>query len=152
VEHPVSEEITGIDLIKYQIRISNGEKLDFKQKHIERNGCSIECRINAEDPAKDFSPTPGKITQLMVPGGPGVRVDSGVYPGYVIPPFYDSMVAKLIAWGTNRREAIERMKRALDEFVIEGIKTTIPFHKTVMRNKQFLNGQYTTDFVNKYMG
>jgi acetyl-CoA carboxylase biotin carboxylase subunit len=151
VEHPVSEEITGIDLIKYQIRISNGEKLDFKQKHIERNGCAIECRINAEDPEKDFSPTPGKITQLMIPGGPGVRVDSGVYPGYVIPPFYDSMVAKLIAWGTNRREAIERMKRALDEFIIEGIKTTIPFHKNVMRNKQFLSGQYTTDFVNKFM-
>lgn len=152
VEHPVSEEITGIDLIKYQIRISNDDKLDFKQKHIERNGCSIECRINAEDPEKDFKPNPGKITQLMIPGGPGVRVDSGVYPGYVIPPFYDSMVAKLIAWGINRREAIERMKRALDEFYIEGIKTTIPFHKTVMRNQQFLSGQYTTDFVNKYMG
>ena len=151
VEHPVSEEITGIDLIKYQIRISNGDKLDFKQKHIERNGCSIECRINAEDPEKDFKPNPGRITQLMIPGGPGVRVDSGVYPGYVIPPFYDSMVAKLIAWGANRREAIERMKRALDEFYIEGIKTTIPFHKTVMRNQQFLSGQYTTDFVNKFM-
>jgi len=151
VEHPVSEEITGIDLIKAQVRIANGEKLGFKQKNIERNGHSIECRINAEDPAKDFNPAPGKITQLMIPGGPGIRVDSGVYPGYSIPPFYDSMVAKLITWGTDRREAIDRMKRALDEFHIEGIKTTIPFHKEVMKNKEFLSGQYTTDFVNKYM-
>ncbi len=151
VEHPVSEEITGIDLIKSQIRIANGEKLGFKQKRIERNGHSIECRINAEDPARDFAPAPGKITQLMIPGGPGIRVDSGVYPGYSIPPFYDSMVAKLITWGSDRREAIERMKRALDEFHIEGIKTTIPFHKEVMKNKEFLSGQYTTAFVNKYM-
>lgn len=151
VEHPVSEEITGIDLIKSQIRVANGEKLAFKQKNIERNGHSIECRINAEDPERDFNPSPGKITQLMVPGGPGIRVDSGVYPGYSIPPFYDSMVAKLITWGTDRREAVERMKRALDEFYIEGIKTTIPFHKEVMKNKEFLSGQYTTDFVNKYM-
>jgi len=152
VEHPVSEEITGIDLIKSQIRIANGEKLDFKQKNIVRNGHSIECRINAEDPENDFKPSPGKITQLMIPGGPGVRVDSGVYPGYSIPPYYDSMVAKLITRGTDRREAVDRMKRALDEFHIEGIKTTIPFHKEVMKSKEFLSGQYTTDFVNKYMG
>ncbi|MCP5102676.1 MAG: acetyl-CoA carboxylase biotin carboxylase subunit [bacterium] len=151
VEHPVSEEITGIDLIKSQIRIANGEKLGFKQKHIERNGHSIECRINAEDPERDFAPSPGKITQLYVPGGPGVRVDSGVYPGYSIPPFYDSMVAKLIVWGSDRREAVERMKRALDEFHIEGIKTTIPFHKEVMRNREFLSGQYTTAFISKFM-
>ena len=152
VEHPVSEEITGIDLIKSQIRIANGEKLSFKQKNIERNGHSIECRINAEDPENDFKPSPGKITQLMIPGGPGVRVDSGTYPGYTIPPYYDSMVAKLITRGNDRREAVERMKRALDEFHIEGIKTTIPFHKEVMKNREFLSGQYTTDFVNKYMG
>jgi len=152
VEHPVSEEITGIDLIKSQIRIANGEKLDFKQKNIVRNGHSIECRINAEDPENDFKPSPGKITQLMIPGGPGIRVDSGVYPGYTIPPYYDSMVAKLITRGNDRREAVDRMKRALDEFHIEGIKTTIPFHKEVMKNKEFLSGQYTTDFVNKYMG
>lgn len=151
VEHPVSEEITGIDLIKSQIRVANGEKLGFKQKDIVRNGHSIECRINAEDPANDFNPSPGKITQLRIPGGPGIRVDSAVFPGYSIPPFYDSMVAKLITWGTDRREAIDRMKRALDEFHIEGIKTTIPFHKEVMKNKEFLSGQYTTDFVNKYM-
>jgi acetyl-CoA carboxylase biotin carboxylase subunit len=152
VEHPVSEEITGIDLIKYQIKIANGEKLDIKQKDIHRTGHAIECRINAEDPDKNFNPVPGKITQLMVPGGPGIRVDSGVYPGYSIPPFYDSMVAKLIAWGSDRREAVERMKRALEEFHIEGIKTTIPFHKQVMVNKAFLKGKYTTAFVSKFLG
>lgn len=152
VEHPVSEEITGIDLIKAQLKIANGEKLDIKQKDIHRNGHAIECRINAEDPDNNFNPVPGKISQLMVPGGPGIRIDSGVYPGYSIPPFYDSMVAKLIVWGTDRREAVERMKRALDEFHIEGIKTTIPFHKQVMVNKSFLQGKYTTAFVNKFMG
>ncbi|UCH94429.1 MAG: acetyl-CoA carboxylase biotin carboxylase subunit [Candidatus Aminicenantes bacterium] len=151
VEHPVSEAITGVDLIKYQFKIANGEKLELEQKDIRRSGHSIECRINAEDPDKDFNPAPGKITQLMLPGGPGVRIDSGVYPGYTIPPFYDSMVAKLITWGTDRREAVERMKRALAEFYIEGIKTTIPFHQKVMKNKEFLRGQYTTDFVGKFM-
>jgi len=151
VEHPVSEMITGIDLIKYQIRIANGEELDLKQKHIEQRGHALECRINAENPEKDFHPNPGKITQLRVPGGPGIRIDSGVYSGYTIPPYYDSMVAKLIAWGTNRKEAIDRMKRGLDEFYIEGIKTTIPFHKEVMKHKEFLSGQYTTDFISKYM-
>ncbi|MCX6582686.1 MAG: acetyl-CoA carboxylase biotin carboxylase subunit [Candidatus Aminicenantes bacterium] len=151
VEHPVSEMITGIDLIKYQIRIANGEELDLKQKHIEQRGHAIECRINAENPEKDFHPNPGKITQLRTPGGPGIRIDSGVYSGYTIPPYYDSMVAKLIAWGTNRKEAIDRMKRGLDEFFIEGIKTTIPFHKEVMKHKEFLSGQYTTDFISKYM-
>ena len=151
VEHPVSEAITGVDLIKYQIKIANDEKLDLDQKKIHLKGHAIECRINAEDPDNDFNPSPGKITQLMLPGGPGVRIDSGVYPGYIIPPFYDSMVAKLITWGTDRREAVERMKRALAEFQIEGIKTTIPFHKKVMKNKEFLRGQYTTDFVSEFM-
>jgi acetyl-CoA carboxylase biotin carboxylase subunit len=151
VEHPVSEAITGVDLIKYQIKIANDEKLDLEQKKIHIRGHAIECRINAEDPDNDFNPSPGKITQLMLPGGPGVRIDSGIYPGYTIPPFYDSMVAKLITWGTDRREAVERMKRALAEFYIEGIKTTIPFHKKVMKNKEFLRGQYTTDFVSEFM-
>jgi acetyl-CoA carboxylase biotin carboxylase subunit len=151
VEHPVTEAITGVDLIKYQIKIANDEKLDLEQEKLQPRGHAIECRINAEDPDNDFNPSPGKITQLMLPGGPGVRIDSGVYPGYTIPPFYDSMVAKLITWGTDRREAIERMKRALDEFYIEGIKTTIPFHKKVMKNKEFLRGQYTTDFVSEFM-
>lgn len=150
VEHPVTEEITGIDLIKSQIKIANCEKLEFKQEDIKRNGHAIECRINAEDPAHNFNPAPGKIKQYIVPGGPGIRVDSGVYPGYSIPPYYDSMVAKLIAWGNNRKEAIERMRRSLDEFYIEGVKTTIPFHKEVMRNQVFLRGQYTTDFVEKF--
>jgi len=151
VEHPVSEAITGVDLIKYQIKIANDEKLDLEQKKIHIRGHAIECRINAEDPDNDFNPSPGKITQLMLPGGPGVRIDSGIYPGYTIPPFYDSMVAKLITWGTDRREAVERMKRALAEFYIEGIKTTIPFHKKVMKNKEFLRGQYTTDFISEFM-
>jgi len=152
VEHPVSEFITGIDLIKWQIKIVNGEKIDFPQDSIPCLGHSIECRINAEDPNNDFKPTPGQISQLRLPGGPGIRIDSGVYPGYSIPPFYDSMVAKLISWGNNRREAIERMKRALSEFYIEGIRTTIPFHQEVLTNIEFLRGQYTTDFVNKFMG
>lgn len=151
VEHPVSECITGIDLIKAQIKIANNEKLEFKQEDIPCIGHSIECRINAEDPDRNFNPSPGTISQLMLPGGPGIRIDSGVYPGYTIPPFYDSMVAKLITWGTDRREAIERMKRALEEFKIEGIKTTIPFHQKVMVQQQFLRGQYTTDFINKCM-
>jgi acetyl-CoA carboxylase biotin carboxylase subunit len=151
VEHPVSEAITGVDLIKYQIKIANDEKLDLEQEQLQPRGHAIECRINAEDPNNDFSPSPGKITQLMLPGGPGVRIDSGVYPGYTIPPFYDSMVAKLITWGIDRREAVERMKRALVEFYIEGIRTTIPFHKKVMKNKEFLRGQYTTDFVSEFM-
>lgn len=151
VEHPVSEMITGIDLIKYQILIADGETLDLKQKQIEQKGHAIECRINAENPEKGFHPNPGKITQLRTPGGPGIRIDSAVYPGYIIPHYYDSMVAKLIAWGTDRKEAIERMKRGLDEFYIEGIKTTIPFHKEVMKHKEFLSGQYTTDFISKYM-
>jgi acetyl/propionyl-CoA carboxylase alpha subunit len=151
VEHPVSEAITGVDLIKYQIKIAINEKLDVEQKQLQRTGHALECRINAEDPNNEFNPSPGKITQLMLPGGPGVRIDSGVYPGYTIPPFYDSMVAKLITWGVDRREAVERMKRALVEFYIEGIKTTIPFHKKVMTNREFLCGQYTTDFVSEFM-
>jgi len=151
VEHPVTEAITGVDLIKYQIKIANDEKLDLEQEKLQPRGHAIECRINAEDPENDFSPSPGTINQLILPGGPGVRIDSGVYPGYTIPPFYDSMVAKLITWGTDRREAVERMKRALVEFHIEGIKTTIPFHKKVMKNKEFLRGQYTTDFVSEFM-
>ena len=149
VEHPVSEMITGVDLIKYQIKIANGEKLDLKQEDIQKRGHVIECRINAEDPLKDFNPSPGEIRQLIVPGGPGIRVDSGVYPGYKIPPYYDSMIAKVIAWGYDRREAIERMKRALAEFYIIGLKTTIPFHISVLKNKKFIAGQYTTDFIEK---
>lgn len=151
VEHPVTESITGIDLIKAQIKIANKEKLEYTQADIHRHGHAIECRINAEDPGKNFNPSPGRIKQLILPGGPGVRIDSCVYPGYTISPFYDSLVAKLVTWGYDRRETIDRMKRALDEFYIEGIKTTIPFHQKVMTHRQFLRGQYTTDFIHKCM-
>ncbi len=150
VEHPITELITGVDLIKEQIKIANGEKLSFTQEDIRINGHSIECRINAEDPENDFSPTPGKIEQLILPGGFGVRIDSGVYPGYTIPPYYDSMIAKLIVWGKTRDEAISRMKRALQEFIVEGVKTTVDFHKKVMETKAFVSGEYTTNFVKKF--
>ncbi len=150
VEHPITELITGVDLIKEQIKIANGEKLSFTQEDLKIYGHSIECRINAEDPENDFSPTPGKIEQLILPGGFGVRIDSGVYPGYTIPPYYDSMIAKLIVWGKTRDEAISRMKRALQEFIVEGVKTTVDFHKKVMETKAFVSGEYTTNFVKKF--
>ncbi|MBU4305043.1 MAG: acetyl-CoA carboxylase biotin carboxylase subunit [Candidatus Omnitrophica bacterium] len=147
VEHTVTEMVTGIDLIKEQIRIAAGERLEYSQDDIKLEGCSIECRINAEDPANNFMPCPGKIENLHVPGGRGIRIDSHVYSGYTIPPFYDSMIAKLIVHGKNRQEAIKIMQRALDEFVIGPIKTTIPFHKEVFSNPQFLRGKYYTNFV-----
>ncbi len=150
VEHPITEEITGIDLIKNQIRIADGEKLGLKQEDIPRFGHCIECRINAEDSENGFTPNPGELSQFIIPGGPGIRIDSGVYCGYKIPPYYDSMVAKLIVWGKNREEAINRMKRALGEFIIEGVKTTIPFHQKVMENRAFLSGEYTTSFIDKF--
>jgi len=147
VEHGVSEMITGIDLLKEQIAIAAGEKLSFTQDDVKINGCAIECRINAEDPAMNFIPTPGKINNYIAPGGIGIRIDSAVYTGYVIPPYYDSMVSKVIAWGRTREEAISRMKRALDEFVIDGVKTTIPFHKKLMDNETFRKGNFNTKFL-----
>jgi len=150
VEHGVSEMITGIDLLKEQIAIAAGEKLSFTQDDVKINGCAIECRINAEDPAMNFIPTPGKINNYIVPGGIGIRIDSAVYTGYVIPPYYDSMVSKVIAWGRTREEAISRMKRALDEFVIDGVKTTIPFHKKLMDNETFRKGNFNTKFLEIY--
>lgn len=147
VEHGVSEMITGIDLLKEQIAIAAGEKLSFAQEQVKINGCAIECRINAEDPAMNFIPTPGKINNYIAPGGIGIRVDSAVYTGYTIPPYYDSMVSKVIAFGRTREEAISRMKRALDEFVIEGVKTTIPFHKKLMDNETFRKGNFNTKFL-----
>jgi acetyl-CoA carboxylase biotin carboxylase subunit len=147
VEHGVSEIITGIDLLKEQIAIAAGEKLSFTQEQVKINGCAIECRINAEDPAKNFIPTPGKINNYIAPGGIGIRVDSAVYTGYTIPPYYDSMVSKVIAWGRTREEAISRMKRALDEFVIDGVKTTIPFHTKLMDNETFRKGNFNTKFL-----
>lgn len=150
VEHPVTEMVTGIDLIKQQISIAAGEKLKIKQEDVKMHGWSIECRINAEDPNKNFMPSPGKVEMYLPPGGLGIRVDSAVYPGYVIPPFYDSMVAKLISYGETREEAIARMKRALEEFVIDGVKTTIPFHLKLMNHEKFIEGDFNTKFLEIY--
>ena len=147
VEHGVTEIITGIDLVKEQISIASGEKLSFSKEDVNINGCAIECRINAEDPSMNFIPCPGIITSYIAPGGIGIRIDSAVYSGYSISPFYDSMVSKVIAWGRNREEAIERMKRALNEFVIEGVKTTIPFHTKLMDNETFKSGNFNTKFL-----
>ncbi|WP_243290201.1 acetyl-CoA carboxylase biotin carboxylase subunit [Bacillus sp. FJAT-47783] len=147
VEHPVTEMVTGIDLIKEQIKVAAGEKLEYKQEDITFNGWAIECRINAENPEKNFMPSPGKVNMYLPPGGLGVRVDSAVYPGYSIPPFYDSMVAKLITYGATREEAIARMKRALSEFVIEGVSTTIPFHLKLLEHETFVNGEFNTKFL-----
>ena len=148
VEHPVTEAITGIDIVKEQIKIAAGSPLEYKQSQIVPSGHAIECRINAEDPER-FIASPGKITFLSFPGGPGVRLDTAIYSGYVIPPHYDSLIAKLITHGKDRGEAITRMRRALDEFIIEGIKTTIPFHKKVFNNPDFIKGEFNTKFVEK---
>lgn len=150
VEHPVTEMITGIDLIQQQLKVAAGEKLPFKQEDIKINGWSIECRINAENPEKNFMPSPGVVDMYLPPGGNGVRVDSAVYPGYKIPPFYDSMVAKLIVHADTREEAVARMRRALDEFVVEGVKTTIPFHYNLMKHDVFISGDFDTKFLEKY--
>jgi len=147
VEHPVTEMVTGVDLIKEQIKIANGEKLSLKQEEIKFEGWSIECRINAENPFKNFMPSAGTIDMYLPPGGFGVRVDSAAYPGYTIPPYYDSMIAKLITYGPTREEAITRMKRALDEFIIEGVDTTIPFHRLIMDHEVFVKGDFNTNFL-----
>jgi acetyl-CoA carboxylase biotin carboxylase subunit len=147
VEHPVTELVTGVDLIKEQIRVAAGEKLRLKQSDIIVRGHAIECRVNAEDPDKNFMPCPGKISLYHLPGGPGIRIDSAVYQEYVIPPYYDSMIAKLIVWDENRDAAIARMLRALDEFEIEGVKTTIPFHEIVLNNPYFQKGEVYTNFI-----
>ncbi|MEW6088215.1 MAG: acetyl-CoA carboxylase biotin carboxylase subunit [bacterium] len=152
VEHPVTELITGIDLVKEQIRIASGEKLGYTQNQVNFSGHSIECRINAEDPENNFVPSPGEITKFIPPGGPGVRIDTHVYNGYTISPFYDSMVGKLIVFAKNRKEAISRMDRALSEFVIEGIKTTIPFHLEIFRDDLFKRGEIDTHFIENVWG
>ncbi len=152
VEHPVTEEVTGIDLIKQQIRISNGEKLGFDQSDIKFTKHAIECRINAEDPARNFVPSPGTIGLYYSPGGHGVRVDSHAYSGYVIPPHYDSMIGKLITYGENRKTAIERMYRALSEYLIRGVKTTIPLHKAIMADPIFIEGKATTAYMEEFLG
>lgn len=148
VEHPVTETVTGIDIIKEQIKLAAGFPIEYRQHQIRPSGHSIECRINAEDPER-FIPSPGKITFLSLPGGPGVRVDTAIYSGWVVPSHYDSLIAKLIVYGKDRPEAIVRMRRALDEFVVEGIKTTIPFHKKVLSNPDFIKGDFNTEFIEK---
>ena len=150
VEHPITEAVTGIDLVKEQIKIAAGRELCCKQNDISVRGHAIECRINAEDPLNDFAPNPGKITGYRSPGGPGVRVDSGVYNNYTIPQYYDSMISKLIVWGRTRNEAIARMERALSEYIVLGVKTTIPFHKSMMANQQFRDAKLHTHFVDQY--
>ncbi len=150
VEHPVTEMVTGVDLIKEQIKVANGETLPFTQEEVTFNGWAIECRINAENPEKNFMPSPGTIQMYLPPGGYGVRVDSAAYPGYAIPPYYDSMVAKLIVHAPTREEAIERMKRALDEFVIDGVATTIPFHQKLLNHEKFVGGEFNTKFLELY--
>ncbi len=150
VEHTISEEITGVDLVKEQIRVAAGEKLSFTQKDIEIRGHVIECRINAEDSENGFLPSSGVLEKYIPSGGIGVRVDSHSYQNYEIPPYYDSMIAKLIVKGKNREEAIARMKRALKEFKIEGVDTTIPFHLKVLENEAFKEGKFYTNFIETY--
>ena len=152
VEHPVTEAVTGIDIIKEQLMVASGEKLSFRQEDIKVTGAAIECRINAEDYENNFMPCPGKIELLNLPGGPGVRIDTHIYPGYEILPYYDSLVAKLITWGRNRQEAIKVMRRALNEFNIGPIKTTIPFHMRLLENPLFLKGEFSTHFVQEMFG
>lgn len=147
VEHPVTEMVTGIDLVKEQIRVAAGEKLSVTQEDIQIDGWSIECRVNAERPDKNFMPSPGQIENYLPPGGMGVRVDSACYPGYNIPPYYDSMVAKLIVWGKDRQEAIDRMQRALSEFAIQGVHTTIPFHQKLLHHPKFVAGDFHIQFL-----
>jgi acetyl-CoA carboxylase biotin carboxylase subunit len=147
VEHPVTEMVTGIDLVKAQLSVACGEELNIRQEDIQQFGWAIECRINAEDPLLDFRPSAGGITQYLPAGGPGIRVDSFIYPGYSVPPFYDSLLGKLIAWAPDREQAIGRMQRALDEHMIEGVKTTIPFHRLVLGNSFFQKGEVYTNFI-----
>jgi acetyl-CoA carboxylase biotin carboxylase subunit len=150
VEHPITEMVTGIDLVKEQIRLAAGHTLSIRQQDVVFNGHSMECRINAEDPEK-FTPSPGQITKYSAPGGFGVRVDSAMESGTVVAPHYDSMIAKLIAHGRDRQESIARLRRALDEFVIEGIKTTIPLHRRILEDPDFQKGHFSTTFLERFL-
>ncbi len=147
VEHPVTEMVTGVDIVAEQMRIARGRQLSYTQEQIHFNGHAIECRINAEDPFNGFMPSTGRITHSLLPTGPGVRIDTGVYPGFEITPFYDPMIAKLIVWGETRAQAILRMRRALEEYRIVGVRTNIPFHQTLMDSHRFMGGQFDTRFV-----
>jgi acetyl-CoA carboxylase biotin carboxylase subunit len=151
VEHPVTEEVTGVDLIKEMIRVASGEKLSLTQEEVRMMGHAIEFRVNAEDPSRNFAPCPGRINWLNLPGGFGVRVDTAVYPGYVIPPFYDSMVGKLIVRGRDRKEALARLGRALEEFLVDGPATTIPLGLALLKDETFLGGAYNTGYLEKFM-
>jgi len=152
VEHPVTELVTGIDLVREQLRLAAGESLGYSQRSIRWNGHAIECRINAEDPARDFQPAPGRVHAFVPPGGPGVRVDSHCYSGYRIPPNYDSMIGKLLVHGADRGAAIRTMQRALDEFVVEGPATTLPLLRDILRHSDFTTGDHDTGFVERYFG
>ncbi len=149
VEHPVTELVTGLDLVKLQISIAQGEEISFKQRDLKMHGCSIECRINAEDPFYDFAPSVGTVGQCNLPQGPGIRVDSYLYPGCTVSGYYDSLVAKIITWGQDPQEARSRMKNALREFSVEGISTTIPLHETIMNNADFIRGDLSTDYLDR---
>jgi acetyl-CoA carboxylase biotin carboxylase subunit len=151
VEHPVTEAVTRIDLIKEQIRVAAGEKLSIRQKDVRFEGHAIECRLNAEDPSRNFTPSPGALSLFIPAGGPNVRVDTHVYTGYKVPPHYDSMLGKLIVWGHTREEALATARRGLDETIIEGVKTTIPFQKQILNHKNFIEGNYDTGFVERLM-
>jgi acetyl/propionyl-CoA carboxylase alpha subunit len=139
--------ITGIDIVAEQVRIARGRQLTYSQEDIRRTGAAIECRVNAEDPHNGFLPSTGRITHILAPTGPGVRVDTGVYPGFEITPYYDPMISKLVVWGETRGQAILRMRRALEEYKIVGVRTNIPFHQTMMDSHRFMGGQYDTRFV-----
>jgi acetyl-CoA carboxylase biotin carboxylase subunit len=149
VEHPVTELVTGLDLVREQIRIAAGEKLAFRQEDVVQRGAAIECRINAEDPAAGFRPSPGTITRWQPPGGPGVRLDSHIVSGYRVPPNYDSLIAKLLVHQPSREEALACMRRALSEFVVEGIPTTIPLHREIVNNSSFISGEVDTTFIER---
>jgi len=150
VEHPVTEAVTGIDIVKEQIKIAYGKELSFRQRDVKVHGHAIECRINAEDAMHGFTPSPGKIVNILFPGGNGVRIDTHIYPGYVVPPFYDSLLAKLIVHAPTRREAVKKMRIALEQFVIEGIPTNIEYQYLIMHNTDFIKGQYDTGFIARF--
>jgi acetyl-CoA carboxylase biotin carboxylase subunit len=152
VEHPVTEMVTGVDIIREQILIASGQQLEMTQDEIKQNGWSIECRINAEDPDDHFAPSPGVVQGLILPGGPGIRVDTHIYDSWEISPFYDSLIGKIIVWGKDREMAVRRMKRALGEFRIEGVKVTIPFHEKVLRDGNFVAGHFNTHFLKDFNG
>jgi acetyl-CoA carboxylase biotin carboxylase subunit len=151
VEHPVTEMISGIDLVREQIRVASGEGMGCTQDQIVLHGHAIECRINAEDP-ETFAPSPGLVKNYVAPGGMHVRVDSGLYTGYRVPPYYDSMIGKLIVYGNTRERCIRRLRRALEEFVVEGMKTTIPLHQKIVRDPEFLAGDYTIKWLEEWLG